>query len=203
MATHSPARRRGTMSRPFTQSAMALLMSRSCRLRLRSAAHTAAVAPGGSFPLGWRRESWSRALTKSRWRMDMTVATHLRVPWEMVSQAKEMHQVTRQSLLQSSAEMAQQGRLSTDTGTSHLLALSFSLSLSFCCVIGKPTAGSLLVNPLDPLNADNIKVKIADLGNACWVVRSLLMTWGISWLGTKPHITRHIQCHHAPKIERC
>lgn len=93
MATHSPARRRGTMSRPFTQSAMALLMSRSCRLRLRSAAHTAAVAPGGSFPLGWRRESWSRALTKSRWRMDMTVATHLRVPWEMVSQAKEMHQV--------------------------------------------------------------------------------------------------------------
>uniref|UniRef100_H3DCD1 non-specific serine/threonine protein kinase n=1 Tax=Tetraodon nigroviridis TaxID=99883 RepID=H3DCD1_TETNG len=34
---------------------------------------------------------------------------------------------------------------------------------------GKPTAGSLLVNPLDPLNADSIKVKIADLGNACWV----------------------------------
>uniref|UniRef100_A0A672PSZ7 non-specific serine/threonine protein kinase n=1 Tax=Sinocyclocheilus grahami TaxID=75366 RepID=A0A672PSZ7_SINGR len=28
---------------------------------------------------------------------------------------------------------------------------------------------NLLVNPLDPLNADNIKVKIADLGNACWV----------------------------------
>ncbi|XP_029012918.1 SRSF protein kinase 1a isoform X1 [Betta splendens] len=33
----------------------------------------------------------------------------------------------------------------------------------------KLTAGSLLVNPLDPLNAENIKVKIADLGNACWV----------------------------------
>uniref|UniRef100_A0A671YST5 non-specific serine/threonine protein kinase n=1 Tax=Sparus aurata TaxID=8175 RepID=A0A671YST5_SPAAU len=31
------------------------------------------------------------------------------------------------------------------------------------------TAGSLLVNPLEPLNADQIKVKIADLGNACWV----------------------------------
>lgn len=54
--------------------------------------------------------------------------------------------------------------------------LFLSPCLSFCCVIGKPTAGSLLVNPLDPLNADNIKVKIADLGNACWVVRSLLMT---------------------------
>ncbi|XP_053705583.1 SRSF protein kinase 1-like isoform X1 [Synchiropus splendidus] len=33
----------------------------------------------------------------------------------------------------------------------------------------KLTAGSLLVNPLEPLNADKIKVKIADLGNACWV----------------------------------
>uniref|UniRef100_A0A671NAK4 non-specific serine/threonine protein kinase n=1 Tax=Sinocyclocheilus anshuiensis TaxID=1608454 RepID=A0A671NAK4_9TELE len=30
---------------------------------------------------------------------------------------------------------------------------------------------NLLVNPLDPLNADNIKVKIADLGNACWVYK--------------------------------
>lgn len=34
---------------------------------------------------------------------------------------------------------------------------------------GKLPAGSLLVNPLEPLNADKIKVKIADLGNACWV----------------------------------
>nr|XP_020503929.1 SRSF protein kinase 1 isoform X2 [Labrus bergylta] len=33
----------------------------------------------------------------------------------------------------------------------------------------KQTAGALLVNPLEPLNADKIKVKIADLGNACWV----------------------------------
>lgn len=28
----------------------------------------------------------------------------------------------------------------------------------------------MLVNPLDPLNADKLQVKIADLGNACWVV---------------------------------
>ncbi|XP_057701622.1 SRSF protein kinase 1b isoform X1 [Corythoichthys intestinalis] len=28
---------------------------------------------------------------------------------------------------------------------------------------------SLLVNPLDPLNADKLQIKIADLGNACWV----------------------------------
>ncbi|XP_028308371.1 SRSF protein kinase 1a isoform X1 [Gouania willdenowi] len=34
---------------------------------------------------------------------------------------------------------------------------------------GKQTAESLLVIPLEPLNADKIKVKIADLGNACWV----------------------------------
>uniref|UniRef100_A0A8C1Q3S9 non-specific serine/threonine protein kinase n=2 Tax=Cyprinus carpio TaxID=7962 RepID=A0A8C1Q3S9_CYPCA len=33
----------------------------------------------------------------------------------------------------------------------------------------KLSSGSLLVNPLEPLNADKIKVKIADLGNACWV----------------------------------
>ncbi|XP_025763159.1 SRSF protein kinase 1b isoform X1 [Oreochromis niloticus] len=30
-------------------------------------------------------------------------------------------------------------------------------------------SGSMLVNPLDPLNADKLQVKIADLGNACWV----------------------------------
>ncbi|MBN3322289.1 SRPK1 kinase, partial [Atractosteus spatula] len=33
----------------------------------------------------------------------------------------------------------------------------------------KIAAGNLLVNPLEPLNADKMKVKIADLGNACWV----------------------------------
>ncbi|XP_058859391.1 SRSF protein kinase 1-like isoform X1 [Acipenser ruthenus] len=33
----------------------------------------------------------------------------------------------------------------------------------------KLDAGSLLVNPLEPLNAEKIQVKIADLGNACWV----------------------------------
>lgn len=31
-------------------------------------------------------------------------------------------------------------------------------------------ASNLLVNPLEPQNADKIKIKIADLGNACWVV---------------------------------
>uniref|UniRef100_A0A3B5A5I5 non-specific serine/threonine protein kinase n=1 Tax=Stegastes partitus TaxID=144197 RepID=A0A3B5A5I5_9TELE len=30
-------------------------------------------------------------------------------------------------------------------------------------------SGSMLVNPLEPLNADKLQVKIADLGNACWV----------------------------------
>ncbi|KAI4884062.1 hypothetical protein NFI96_030652 [Prochilodus magdalenae] len=33
----------------------------------------------------------------------------------------------------------------------------------------KLAAGNLLVNPLEPQNSDKIKVKIADLGNACWV----------------------------------
>lgn len=44
--------------------------------------------------------------------------------------------------------------------------------LFFFSDVGKLTAGSLLVNPLDPINSDKIKVKIADLGNACWVVSS-------------------------------
>ncbi|KAL0978811.1 hypothetical protein UPYG_G00176040 [Umbra pygmaea] len=33
----------------------------------------------------------------------------------------------------------------------------------------KIAAGSLLVNPLEPVNADKIQIKLADLGNACWV----------------------------------
>ncbi|XP_069085957.1 SRSF protein kinase 2 isoform X2 [Pleurodeles waltl] len=33
----------------------------------------------------------------------------------------------------------------------------------------KTRSADLLVNPLDPKNADSIRVKIADLGNACWV----------------------------------
>lgn len=32
-------------------------------------------------------------------------------------------------------------------------------------------SSDLIISPLDPQNADRIRVKIADLGNACWVVR--------------------------------
>uniref|UniRef100_A0A665WW05 non-specific serine/threonine protein kinase n=1 Tax=Echeneis naucrates TaxID=173247 RepID=A0A665WW05_ECHNA len=42
------------------------------------------------------------------------------------------------------------------------LSLSALLSLT-------GAAGNMLVNPLEPLNADKLQVKIADLGNACWV----------------------------------
>uniref|UniRef100_A0A8D3DIB2 non-specific serine/threonine protein kinase n=1 Tax=Scophthalmus maximus TaxID=52904 RepID=A0A8D3DIB2_SCOMX len=49
------------------------------------------------------------------------------------------------------------------------LSILICLCLSLCSDVGKLTAGALLVNPLEPLNADKIKVKIADLGNACWV----------------------------------
>lgn len=38
------------------------------------------------------------------------------------------------------------------------------------CFTVKIRAADLLVNPLDPRNAEKIRVKIADLGNACWVV---------------------------------
>ncbi|EPY84244.1 serine/threonine kinase 23 isoform 10-like protein [Camelus ferus] len=38
---------------------------------------------------------------------------------------------------------------------------------------GKSTAGNFLVNPLEPKNAEKLQVKIADLGNACWVAFEL------------------------------
>uniref|UniRef100_A0A4W6CQ07 non-specific serine/threonine protein kinase n=1 Tax=Lates calcarifer TaxID=8187 RepID=A0A4W6CQ07_LATCA len=50
-----------------------------------------------------------------------------------------------------------------------LILICLSVCVSVCSGVDKLTAGSLLVNPLEPLNADKIKVKIADLGNACWV----------------------------------
>lgn len=53
-----------------------------------------------------------------------------------------------------------------------LFIIVFSSYQFFFSDVGKLTAGSLLVNPLDPINSDKIKVKIADLGNACWVVSS-------------------------------
>uniref|UniRef100_A0A673KSR9 non-specific serine/threonine protein kinase n=1 Tax=Sinocyclocheilus rhinocerous TaxID=307959 RepID=A0A673KSR9_9TELE len=49
-----------------------------------------------------------------------------------------------------------------------LLTLKPSFSF-FSCTAAKIAAGNLLVDPLDLLNADKIRVKIADLGNACWV----------------------------------
>uniref|UniRef100_A0A2I3GKH7 non-specific serine/threonine protein kinase n=1 Tax=Nomascus leucogenys TaxID=61853 RepID=A0A2I3GKH7_NOMLE len=38
-------------------------------------------------------------------------------------------------------------------------------------------ASNLLVNPLEPQNADKIKIKIADLGNACWVTSGARPAW--------------------------
>lgn len=35
------------------------------------------------------------------------------------------------------------------------------------------SAADFLVNPMEPQNADKIHIKIADLGNACWVVSVL------------------------------
>lgn len=48
--------------------------------------------------------------------------------------------------------------------------LSHSTSLSPFPSPAPFGASNLLVNPLEPQNADKIKIKIADLGNACWVV---------------------------------
>uniref|UniRef100_A0AAZ3P0N4 non-specific serine/threonine protein kinase n=1 Tax=Oncorhynchus tshawytscha TaxID=74940 RepID=A0AAZ3P0N4_ONCTS len=49
-------------------------------------------------------------------------------------------------------------------------SLSLVRSLSHTCMNNTDAkAADLLVNPLDPRNADTLRVKIADLGNACWV----------------------------------
>lgn len=48
----------------------------------------------------------------------------------------------------------------------------------------KARAADLLINPLDPRNAESIRVKIADLGNACWVVRQI----GLH----RTHILKHV-----------
>ncbi|XP_012612652.1 SRSF protein kinase 3 isoform X3 [Microcebus murinus] len=52
--------------------------------------------------------------------------------------------------------------LSSGSSTQHEIGGLLSPSTRF-------GASNLLVNPLEPQNADKIKIKIADLGNACWV----------------------------------
>uniref|UniRef100_A0A8C4HDI7 non-specific serine/threonine protein kinase n=1 Tax=Dicentrarchus labrax TaxID=13489 RepID=A0A8C4HDI7_DICLA len=56
-----------------------------------------------------------------------------------------------------------------ETGGKNPTSQESVVLLTFLMTLVKLTAGSLLVNPLEPVNADQIKVKIADLGNACWV----------------------------------
>ncbi|XP_067408497.1 SRSF protein kinase 3 isoform X3 [Emydura macquarii macquarii] len=46
------------------------------------------------------------------------------------------------------------------------------------------SACEFLVNPLDPQNADRLRIKIADLGNACWVITS--HTWWSCWAKSPP-----------------
>lgn len=60
---------------------------------------------------------------------------------------------------QASGQWAGLGRCLTSSATLPSLASSAPFG-----------ASNLLVNPLEPQNADKIKIKIADLGNACWVV---------------------------------
>lgn len=44
-------------------------------------------------------------------------------------------------------------------------------------VLAAFSAADFLVNPLEPQNADKIHIKIADLGNACWVVSALIRSY--------------------------
>lgn len=73
--------------------------------------------------------------------------------------------------------------ISPNVQQSHLWRMSSMFWILFCFlfVLAKTRAADLLVNPLDPRNADKIRVKIADLGNACWVV-SVTPSIGLSSL---------------------
>uniref|UniRef100_A0A673BSZ6 non-specific serine/threonine protein kinase n=1 Tax=Sphaeramia orbicularis TaxID=375764 RepID=A0A673BSZ6_9TELE len=51
----------------------------------------------------------------------------------------------------------------------HLFSLYFYFFYPLTVFSVRARAADLLINPLDPRNADSIRVKIADLGNACWV----------------------------------
>uniref|UniRef100_A0AAY5EQF0 non-specific serine/threonine protein kinase n=1 Tax=Electrophorus electricus TaxID=8005 RepID=A0AAY5EQF0_ELEEL len=56
--------------------------------------------------------------------------------------------------------------------TEYQVEATLILGAFVICVLvhsAKARAADLLVNPLDPRNADTLRVKIADLGNACWV----------------------------------
>ncbi|KAG8439943.1 hypothetical protein GDO86_005926 [Hymenochirus boettgeri] len=56
-----------------------------------------------------------------------------------------------------------------ETSSCHDRSRTVSASSTGDLPKNKIRAADLLVNPLDPRNADKIRVKIADLGNACWV----------------------------------
>uniref|UniRef100_A0AAY4BJ68 non-specific serine/threonine protein kinase n=1 Tax=Denticeps clupeoides TaxID=299321 RepID=A0AAY4BJ68_9TELE len=72
----------------------------------------------------------------------------------------------RQVSLQEIADEDLEGEQDTPL---YLFLWVLSLVNAICLDNTKMAAGNLLVNPLEPLNAEKITVKIADLGNACWV----------------------------------
>uniref|UniRef100_A0A3P8UXL2 non-specific serine/threonine protein kinase n=1 Tax=Cynoglossus semilaevis TaxID=244447 RepID=A0A3P8UXL2_CYNSE len=64
------------------------------------------------------------------------------------------------------AEEEEKGQNALILGLEDIASLT-SLSVNIDDILG--ASGSLLVNPLEPVNAEKLQVKIADLGNACWV----------------------------------
>uniref|UniRef100_A0A8C8CMJ2 non-specific serine/threonine protein kinase n=1 Tax=Oncorhynchus tshawytscha TaxID=74940 RepID=A0A8C8CMJ2_ONCTS len=57
----------------------------------------------------------------------------------------------------------------TSTSDTAICISWLSFSKLYVCVTLVFSAADFLVNPLEPQNADKIRIKIADLGNACWV----------------------------------
>ncbi|CAB1330263.1 unnamed protein product [Coregonus sp. 'balchen'] len=122
------------------------------------------VSPETEEPETPESEEWSGALTR---KMAETETTSFRVrEEEQLSPEEEEHQEKNQDR---SREEVTEEELGEEEATELLDDVrqygEEQESLK--------DAGNLLVNPLEPLNADRLKVKIADLGNACWVAFEL------------------------------
>ncbi|XP_028632850.1 SRSF protein kinase 1 isoform X2 [Grammomys surdaster] len=91
---------------------------------------------------------------------DSCTATASEVPETMLCQSSVEQSLTRQDI----THLQESIRADTPSGDEQEQEHNGALDSK-----GKFSAGSFLINPLEPKNAEKLKVKIADLGNACWV----------------------------------
>ncbi|XP_041701238.2 SRSF protein kinase 1 isoform X2 [Coregonus clupeaformis] len=127
------------------------------------------VSPETEEPETPESEEWSGALTR---KIAETETTSFRVREEeqLSPEEEEHHQEKNQDRSQEEVtEEVQDRSWGEEEATELLDDVRQYGEEQESLKDAKLAAGNLLVNPLEPLNADRLKVKIADLGNACWV----------------------------------